>query len=1005
MMIRIQTLGGLRVVCDGVELDRLPAQRLRAALLVHIAIEGRVSRESLLALFWPESTGTNARHALRQSLYHLRRELGPGWVESLSHHLAVGRDVVTDAADFAAALEAGDAERAARCFGGPFLDGVHLADLNGWESWVDARRAHYARLFRRACREWVATRRDAGDRNGAVAAAQHWVRLDPDDDEAQHALVSALADAGLRSDAIRQYQVYARHLEAEGLQPLEETRHLMERLLQVTGAPGATAGAPAMPPSAPPSSAATGVVDPDIFTSDGAGSDATDPDATDPDAPTPATHAAPAPQPSRARYPGLRGSRRKLALAAGMTLLVAAGAWGLKEREQAAASSAGLLPAVAVLPFEVRGGDGPFTSDAVSTLLGTALDGATLRTVDPRAVRSVRAPGGRRSADGAGREVAVRLGASMYVLGDVVHMGGTMHVDAAVYDVDTARPLSRASAAGPADSMFAVVDRLAAGLLAGLSPGSSGLTRAASSTTSLAAFKALLEGDAELRNGRFERAEDAYTRAVELDSSFAVAHYRLALARDWAASLTSPADAARAAAAHADRLSPRERSLLAALLAYLEGDAPRAESHYRAIVSRYPEEVEAWMQLGEVLFHMMPRRGRSILDSEEAWRRVLAVEPRNEWALLHLSRVAAADGRAATIDSLLAPFTRVEIRSDRRLVQMRLLSAIGARDSVTVRDLVTAVRSWEDAAAWQILAYAAAFSSDAAMAGAALSWFVSPGLSSSLRADLGRVEAVLHAAGGRLTASAEALEAANQVHGRSTLPALLHEWWYATLPLPHSRPTLEAALHSARYARIVESPPGPQQVWSSLADEAYSSPERVAAVRAFVAGQLALQLRQPALADSMVATLDRLGADGDGLIAGFAVELRARILRERGETASALRLLESLEPDRASGGAANVVPFISLAGTRYLRGELLAAEVRNEEALGWFSTLGALSVPEAAYRPLGHLRQAELYARMGNRAAAAEHYRRFVELWKDGDPAVQPHVAAARRAMHSLTAR
>ena len=80
MAIQLITFGGLHVVSDNGELDWLLAQHARAALLVYLAVERRVSRESLIAFFWPESDAENARHALRQSLYHLRKAVGAEWV-------------------------------------------------------------------------------------------------------------------------------------------------------------------------------------------------------------------------------------------------------------------------------------------------------------------------------------------------------------------------------------------------------------------------------------------------------------------------------------------------------------------------------------------------------------------------------------------------------------------------------------------------------------------------------------------------------------------------------------------------------------------------------------------------------------------------------------------------------------------------------------------------------------------------------------------------------------
>ncbi|MGH7717511.1 MAG: AfsR/SARP family transcriptional regulator [Gemmatimonadaceae bacterium] len=82
MAVQLVTLGGLHAVDDAGELERLRAQHSRAALFIYLAVERRVSRESLMAMFWPESDAENARHALRQSLYHLRRTLGGDWIDS-----------------------------------------------------------------------------------------------------------------------------------------------------------------------------------------------------------------------------------------------------------------------------------------------------------------------------------------------------------------------------------------------------------------------------------------------------------------------------------------------------------------------------------------------------------------------------------------------------------------------------------------------------------------------------------------------------------------------------------------------------------------------------------------------------------------------------------------------------------------------------------------------------------------------------------------------------------
>jgi hypothetical protein len=44
-----------------------------------------------------------------------------------------------------------------------------------------------------------------------------------------------------------------------------------------------------------------------------------------------------------------------------------------------------------------------------------------------------------------------------------------------------------------------------------------------------------------------------------------------------------------------------------------------------------------------------------------------------------------------------------------------------------------------------------------------------------------------------------------------------------------------------------------------------------------------------------------------------------------------------------------------------------------------------------------------LYAARGDRAKAREYYGRFVDLWKDADPELQPLVVDARAALRQLS--
>jgi DNA-binding SARP family transcriptional activator len=955
MAIQLITLGGLHVVSDDGELDWLLAQHARAALFVYLAVERSVSRDSLTAFFWPESDAENARHALRQSLYHLRKAVGADWIESRAHELVVTGDVRTDANGFIEAIERDDIALAVELYRGPFLDGVHLVDLASWESWVDNRRAQYARAFRKAARGLIEARRAAGDLTGAIQTAERWTARDPSDDEAQHRLIEALALAGERSEAIRQYEAYARVLEPDGLRPLDETIALVERLRT----------SPLPLPASPVVSA----------------------EASPPVVVAPETHVElPAP-------PRRTMRRTRWAVPAALALVVAlAGAWGLRRRLVEAAPSAD-ASTIAVLPFSVHGAQSAaYLGDGMVNLLGTALDGAgSLRRVDTRAVFAAVSEAGSGVADRQRADrIAARLGAARYVSGDVVEAGGQLQIEASVYDKGGVEPNARATVSGPADSVFALVDKLAARLLGGLGDVRAErlLRTAAVTTASLPAFKAYLEGERLMRAGQFEQAADAYMGAIGMDSTFALAHYRLALAREWAP-LPGEDDAAAAAVRHGARLTARDHDLLEAFREWRTGNATRAERAYRIILARYPDDLDAWFQLGEIEFHHGPLFGRRVGESEEAWRRVVSYEPRNLFAITHLARLAVVGGRSAALGWLIAPFSTDERRTDRRLVEIELLRAVARQDTSAARALAKDVRRWEPLAVWRSAAWLTAFSPDPGLMRVVLRDLSEEFPDPSVRADLLWFGSMLDLAGGRLGAGrgslqeAEAAERGVERGRRRPGFDAVTEWYAATLPLPYADTTL---VRLRRETAAWTFPPMP-------ADGAFrneigmGTPIEIEPLRQYTLGALSARLGDTASAVAAANSLRRLAAAPGAtmLVRDLDRGLRARLAWQAGRAQEALALLEALEAQDSQGDIA-VIPFVSRANERFLHGEVLESLGRNDDALRWFASLGYGSVSEIPLRALAYRRQADILERLGKRDEAAKHMARVADLWHNADP-------------------
>ena len=113
------------------------------------------------------------------------------------------------------------------------------------------------------------------------------------------------------------------------------------------------------------------------------------------------------------------------------------------------------------------------------------------------------------------------------------------------------------------------------------------LNIASLTTDSIAALRAYLQGERYYRRFALDSALAAYTRAVEVDSTFALAHLRRALVYGWTGGYGSPASHQAAAAGFrfAGRLPPRSRRLLEGYRAFEEG-SPRAIDSMRAYVDR-----------------------------------------------------------------------------------------------------------------------------------------------------------------------------------------------------------------------------------------------------------------------------------------------------------------------------------------------------------------------------------------------------------------------------------
>jgi serine/threonine protein kinase/tetratricopeptide (TPR) repeat protein len=350
-----------------------------------------------------------------------------------------------------------------------------------------------------------------------------------------------------------------------------------------------------------------------------------------------------------------RRRARRIGLAAAAIVVVAAGGFFTWRARQPASPATSLDPnAVAILPFRVRGEPAmQYLREGMVDLLAAKLTGeGGLRAADPRGVYAAwrRVVSNEREDLTSDSAVALarRLGAGQVMLGDVVGTANGIVVNASITN-DRGRVIGRATAQGAHAELSNLVDRLVAQLLSA-SAGEEPQRLGALTSTSLPALRAYLEGQAAYRRGRYAEALEKFGRAVDFDSTFALAGLGLSLADGWVGT-GHARDRGRAVAWRwRDRLSARDLALLKVTIGPAYPRVPTIKEQLAATEAALrlsPDRMELWYTLGDLYFH----HGKIISDAnweanaERAMRRAIEADSAFAPPLQHLVGLYARQGR------------------------------------------------------------------------------------------------------------------------------------------------------------------------------------------------------------------------------------------------------------------------------------------------------------------------------------------------------------------------
>jgi len=175
-----------------------------------------------------------------------------------------------------------------------------------------------------------------------------------------------------------------------------------------------------------------------------------------------------------------------------------------------------------------------------------------------------------------------------------------------------------------------------------------------------------LEAQTTFRNGDFAGAVAGYEQAVELDSLFALAWFRLSGAYGWLDDISSEAGghAGERAVALMERLPARDRILVQASEAARIGDASFYDE-IRGAVRLYPDDPDIWFELGEYIYHTGVEVGVASLDEAvQAFDRAIDLDPGFGPYRVHPLELTIAEGNRSDAEARLTRFR--EGSQDRR---------------------------------------------------------------------------------------------------------------------------------------------------------------------------------------------------------------------------------------------------------------------------------------------------------------------------------------------------
>jgi tetratricopeptide (TPR) repeat protein len=681
--------------------------------------------------------------------------------------------------------------------------------------------------------------------------------------------------------------------------------------------------------------------------------------------------------------------------AVGAAIAVVTALFAARSQRTGAGAYAASDSLLLALPFEVHGNRvGLELAESVPSLLCEALNGERVtRCRDTRpAFEYVRTQRVSLTDAAARRTVVRRFRARSYLYGDATALGNRVRIAARMVQAgDRDSLLASAVEEGPADSLSAVVSRLAVQLLAESSKSMlKEDVRAGNPRRPLAAVRAYLDGEAARIAGDFEDAMRRYDTAIESDSAFALAWMRLGQVLPYVTFDRPRAIAVMdRAVALSGPLSSRGRLMAKGYAAISRGVGAEARTAFQQVIDSDPWDFDALEALALTINVYAVALGWDRGPLADIDHRLLELDPSHFDALQRELNRAVQAKNVPRADSLLDRLERLDLpHVDREMVRVQRLMIHG-RSEEALRILRESRDP--DLPVMGVDPFLRDGDFERAIA-------VGDAIDSPRNPEHQRLYARIRNAWIEMSRGQWNAARARLVRAREINPGIADIYialMACELPrldeVEYTRSRVALASHLMSEEQFSGTPGGSiyQQIEGSWT-----------ATRLYALGLLDAATGRRSGAQIAARKLRRLGGSASERAWAelYATGIDARLLASEGRFKDALTVLDRSSSQSQFGSR---IGLRTLTLERYLRIQLLASLGRHEDALTWGQFFNAYWF-DMVDRPRFHLLKARSLHELGREADARTEYESLVRRLDRPDSLYVPLVEQARLELRSL---